>query len=557
MVTVPSLAGVRIVIRTCAVVLVLLVAFISRNANADDDIDRKFPLDPQLAVLARDVTNETYRKLVLEKMLITDLAAEWQRVATADNADSFLEKYGGKDKVMADADLKRAYERRVQIRSDFLDLMRQGYKRYKKSPPFDQGVKAELAGTLTKSIAASAETITPVMPSPGAERNWPRFRGPSGQGIAVGAAPPVEWDAAGKNILWRTKVPGRGNSSPVVWGDRIFLTSANDKGGNRSVHCFDRANGHLLWTKVVPVKPPEPGVRDKNGFATSTPVTDGERVIVFLGSSGLACFDFAGTLQWHYADFAVRTIHGTGSSPLLYDDLVILVQDQNQAISIFLALDKRTGKVVWQSERGRAMTWSTPIVVRVGGRDELVMAGQRTVKGYDPRTGRELWSLDGPTEEVIPNIVAGPTLLYSASGRNGPTLALRPGGTGDVTETHLAWRAVRNGPHVPSPALVKGRLFTANDTGVFTCLDAATGKLIYSERVNDHFSASPVTAGDLMWFASESGRTYVVRAADHFEPVAKNDLGSPILASLAAIDGTLILRTQDELVCVGVKEGRR
>jgi outer membrane protein assembly factor BamB len=533
------------------VALCLLIACVSRTVAAD--IDSKYPLDPQLAVLARDVTSEPYRKLVLEKMLITDLAAEWQRVGTADNPESFLEKQGGKDKVMADADLKRAYERRVQIRTDFLDLMRQGYKRYKKTPPFDQGVKAELAGTITKSAGAAAVTIAPVMPCPGAERNWPRFRGPSGQGVAVGAAPPIEWDNTGRNILWRTKVPGRGNSSPVVWGDRIFLTSANENGKERSVLCFDRADGRLLWTGAVPAKPPEPSVRDKNGFATSSPVTDGERVIAFLGSCGLACFDFAGNLQWHYADFTVKTIHGTGSSPLLYEDLVILIQDQNQAISVFLALDKRTGKVVWQSERGRAMTWSTPIVVRVNGRDELVMAGNRTVKGYDPRTGRELWSLDGPTEEVIPNIVVGPTLLYSASGRNGPTLALRPGGNGDVTETNLAWRAVRNGPHVPSPALVNGRLYTANDTGVFTCLDAATGKLIYTERVNDHFLASPVTAGDLMWFAAESGTTYVVRASDRFEPVAKSDLGSPILASPAAIDGTLILRTQDEIVCVGRK----
>jgi outer membrane protein assembly factor BamB len=552
MVTSPT-AGVPTVNAARLVALLILIVGPSPFAKADDSIDRMYPLDPQLAVLARDIGNEPYRKLVTEKMLITDLAAEWQRVATADNPDSFLEKHGGKDKVMADADLKRAYERRVQIRSDFLDLMRQGYKRYKKTPPFDQGMKAELAGTSVKSVAVSTVTITPVMPCPDAERNWPRFRGPSGQGIAVGGAPPVQWDNSGKNILWRTKVPGHGNSSPVVWGDRIFLTSSDEKGKERSMLCFDRADGRLLWSKAVPAKPPEPAVRDKNGFATSTPVTDGERVIVFLGSCGLSCFDFAGNLQWNYGDLKIRTIHGTGSSPLLYEDLVILVQDQNQADSVFLALDKRIGKVVWESERGRAMTWSTPSVVRVAGRDELVMAGNRTVKGYDPRTGKELWSLDGPTEEVIPNIVAGPNLLYSASGRNGPTLALRPGGNGDVTETHQVWRTVRSGPHVSSPALVNGRLYTANDTGVFTCLDAATGKLIYTERVNDHFSASPVTAGDLMWFAGESGITYVVRAADHFEPVAQNDLGSPILASPAAIDGTLILRTRDELVCVGWK----
>jgi outer membrane protein assembly factor BamB len=545
-------AGAFAVNRIRLAVLALAVFCLARSVNGEDESDPRFPLDPQLAVLARDTTNESYRKLVLEKMLITDLAAEWQRVATADNPDSFLAKHGGKDKVNADPDLKRAYERRVKIRSDFLELMRQGYKRYNKKPPFDAGETAELAGTMTKRVAPAGVTITPVPPSPGAERNWPRFRGPSGQGIAVGASPPIDWDKAGKNILWRTKVDGRGNSSPVVWNDRIFLTSADEKGKQRSMLCFDRADGRLHWSKPIPAKPPEPSVRDKNGFATSTPVTDGERVIAFLGSCGLVCFDFDGNLQWQH-DLKIRTMHGAGSSPLLYQDLVILIQDQNQADSVFLALDKHTGKVVWESERGRAMTWSTPTIVRAGDRDELVMAGLRTVKGYDPRTGKELWSLDGPTEEVIPNIVVGPNLLYSASGRNGPILALRPGGDGDVTETHLAWRTVRCGPHVPSPALVNGRLYVANDTGVFTCLDAATGKLVYTERVNDRFSASPVTDGDLMWFAAESGTAYVVRASDRFEPVARNVLDSPILASPAAIDGTLILRTQDELLCIGRK----
>jgi outer membrane protein assembly factor BamB len=532
---------------------VLVVVATSLGLAVADDGDQKYPLDPQLAVLARDVASTDYRNLVLNRMLVTDLAAEWQRVATADNADSFVDKHGGKDKVLADPDLKRAYERRAKIRDDFLALMREGFKKYKKPAPFDQGVKAELAGTLAKNVAAPTATVTPVLPCAGAERNWPRFRGPSGQGEAVGAAPPTEWDAAGKNILWRTKVPDRGNSSPVVWGDRIFLTSAKNQGADRAVVCFDRGDGRLLWSQMPPARIPEAFVRDKNGYATPTPVTDGERVIAFLGSCGLVCYDFAGNLQWQYDDVPIRTTHGTGSSPLLYDNLVILAQDQNQAASLFFALDKRTGKIVWGGDRSKAMSWSTPVVVRVGDRDELVIAGRETVKGYDPRTGNELWSLDGPTQEVIPVVVAGQGLLYSASGRNGPTLALRPGGHGDVTATHLVWKAVRTGPHVPSPALVNGRLYSANDTGVFTCLDAATGKLVYTERVNDRFSASPVVAGDLMWFCAESGVTYVVRASDRFEPVAKNDLRSPILASPAAIDGTLIIRTQDELICVGRK----
>ncbi|MBI2807256.1 MAG: PQQ-binding-like beta-propeller repeat protein [Planctomycetes bacterium] len=514
------------------------------------DGDEKYPLDAQLKVLAADVKNKKYRELVLEKMLITDLAAEWQRVATADNAESFLAKHGGKQKVQADPALKKAYELRLKIRTDYLELMRQGYRKYKQVPPFDRGAKAEPAGTVIRKTTEPAAALAIVLPSPGAERQWPRFRGPSGQGDTNQTSLPTVWDKDGRNIVWRTRVPGAGNSSPIVWGDHIFLTSADPKGTKRFVHCFNRQTGKLRWTRQAPVRPAETGVWPKNGFATSTPVTDGQRVIAFLGSCGLVCFDFNGKLQWHH-ELTIKTTHGAGSSPLLYQDLVILAQDQNRTESIFLALDKATGKKVWEGKRARGMTWTTPIVVRVGERDELVLAGAETVRGYDPSTGKELWSLKGPTQEVVPAIVVGKDLLYSASGRNGPTLAFRPGGSRDVTATHLAWRAVRGGPHVPTPAYAKGRLFTCNDTGVFSCLDAVTGKLIFLERISDRFAASPIVAGDLLYFPSETGITYVVRAGDTLDIVARNDLGAPILASPAVVEGRIYMRTDAELVCLG------
>jgi outer membrane protein assembly factor BamB len=229
---------------------------------------------------------------------------------------------------------------------------------------------------------------------------------------------------------------------------------------------------------------------------------------------------------------------------------VIFGHDQNRADSVFLALDKRAGKPVWHTPRKKAMTWSTPAVVRVGDHDELIFAGGETVKGYDPATGKELWSLTGPTYEVIPAIVVGDGLIYSASGRNGPTIALRPGGSGDVSETHLAWRAVRGGPHVPTPILVGHRLFTVNDTGIATCFDAQTGRLVWQDRIRDRFSASPIEAGGLLYFPSETGVTYVLRVADRFEVVAENDLGAPILASAAVFGDNLLVRTQEELVCI-------
>jgi outer membrane protein assembly factor BamB len=516
-----------------------------------DEVDDKYPLDAQLKVLAQDVKSPRYRQLVLEKMLSTDLAAEWQRVATADNAESFLAKHGGKEKVLADPLLKQAYERRVQIRTAFLDLMRDGYRKYKQVPPFDKGAKAETAGNEVREPAAAAAELAIVLPCPGAEHHWPRFRGPSGQGETNETTLPTVWDKDGRNVLWRVKLDGAGNSSPIIWGENLFLTSSDIKGTKRFLHCFNRQDGSVRWTRQVPARPPEPGSRDKNGYASATPVTDGERVICFFGSCGLVSYDFAGNLEWQYDAMTVKITHGTGSSPLLYKDLVILSQDQNQADSIFLAVDKRTGKKVWEAKRDRAMTWTTPVVARVGDHDELVIAGAETVRGYDPASGKELWSLRGPTHEVIPAIVIGKDLLYCASGRNGPTLGLRPGGKGDVTATHLVWRAVRGGPHVPTPALVKGRLYTANDTGMLSCLDAATGKLIYQERLEDQFSASPVIAGDLLYFPAESGITYVVRAGATVEILARNDLGAPILASPAVADGRLYLRTAEELVCIG------
>jgi outer membrane protein assembly factor BamB len=523
-------------------------------ASQGGDIDQKYPLDPVLKVLADDVKNPNYRKLVLEKMIPTDLAAEWQRSRTADNPESFLEKHGGKEKVFADPDLKRAYERRMQIRDDFLNLMREGYKKYKQVPPFDKGAKAEVAGTTVKNAALPAVTLSCVPASAEAVQQWPGFRGPTGQGHAARSDLPLEWNKDGLNIAWRVKVPGKGNSSPIVWGDRIFLTSADETGDERSLHCFSRNDGRLLWTAKAPARPPEPGVRDKNGHASATPVTDGTRVISFFGSCGIVCHDFDGKMLWHYELPKIKTSHGTAASPVLYKDLVIMLQDQDQSETVFLALDKKTGEKVWQGKRGRGTTWATPVIVRVGDRDELLIAGAKTVKGYDLHTGKELWTLSGPTHEVIPMIVVGKNMVYSASGRNGPTLALRPGGEGDITQKGLVWRSTRSGPHVPSPILVGDLLYTFNDMGIITCLEAETGTLIWQERVDDCFSASPLAAGDRIYVPGESGVTYVLRAGRKMELLARNDMGDPILASLAAVDDQLVLRTQSELLLIAEKE---
>jgi outer membrane protein assembly factor BamB len=222
---------------------------------------------------------------------------------------------------------------------------------------------------------------------------------------------------------------------------------------------------------------------------------------------------------------------------------------------LFVALDRRTGEKVWQSQRPKAMTWSTPVIVRIGERDELLFAGGEKLRGYDPNTGKELWTISGPTIEVIPMIVVGRNLVYCASGRNGPTLALRPSeGEGDITSKSVVWRTARTGPHVPSPILVGDLLFTFGDSGVVNCMDADTGELLWQERLNDSFSASPLAAGDRIYVPGESGVVHVLKAGRKLEILSQNDLGEPILASPAAIDHQIVLRTQSALVLIGEKK---
>jgi outer membrane protein assembly factor BamB len=291
-------------------------------------------------------------------------------------------------------------------------------------------------------------------------------------------------------------------------------------------------------------------VRDKNGFASSTAVVDGERVIAYFGAGGLVCFDMEGKLLWHHPT-PFESTHGSAASPLLYEDLVILIHDQNKGSSLCIALDKRTGKLVWSRPRAKSMGWCTPVVVRASGRDELLYAGGETLKAYDPRTGDELWTLDGPTKEVVPTIVIGPELIYSASGRQGPTLGVVPGGSGNVNETHLVWRTVRGGPHVPTPVLLDDRLYVVNDFGIASCLDAKTGDFVWQERLRDKFSASGVFAGGHFYFCSETGITYVVKPGDKLDVIAQNDLAEPILASPAALAGRLYIRAGRTLYCIG------
>jgi outer membrane protein assembly factor BamB len=514
------------------------------------------PFSLQLRTLEKDVTGTEYPKVV-EAMIPTDLEAEWQRVATPDNYHAFEKKHGGAEKVAVDPKLKAAYDRRKEIAEKFLAIMRDAFAKKKRKAPFDD--PATLAKILEKSDRrgeakpAAELSVREILAVPGAEKEWPAFRGPTGRSIVFDAKIPMKWGPA-ENLLWKTELPGKGNSSPVVWGNRIFTTSEGEKAGKgpeRLLLCYDRTDGKLLWKHATePAKDLET-LYWKNTFASGTPVTDGERVIAFFGNGGLLCTDLEGKRLWHRDLGSFPTTHGTGASPVLYKDLVILIQDQNKGASLCAAFDKKTGEERWRRERKPNMCWASPVLLRVGDRDELVFNGSHEVTSYDPATGEILWKAAGPSRESVPMIAIGGGLLYSASGRNGPVFAIRPGGKGDVTETHVVWRNEIGGPHVPSPQYHDGRLYLINDTGVLTCLEAATGSVVYQQRMRGWFSMSPLLIGDLLLMTNENGVTSIVKTGPSCEVLAENDLGEKTLATPAVLGGRIYFRTEKHLICVG------
>jgi outer membrane protein assembly factor BamB len=530
------------------------VIFLALMALQDDP----YPLSVQLRQIEKDLTSPEYR-VVLELMIYTDLEAEWQRVATPDNYHRFALEHGGPAKVAADPKLAAAVDRRRKIADRFLKVMREEHEKRKLKIPFaDEAVLLKALEDTDRAGTLKGEPELPIraiVPAAGAENHWPGFRGPTGRGIVTEPKLPRRWSAT-ENVRWTAPLPGRGNSSPVVWGDRLFITAEGAPkkevpGPDRLLLCFDRRDGKPLWRHAADPPKALEGLYDKNTFASSTPVTDGERVIVFFGNSGLLCCDLDGKRIWSRDLGIFKTSHGPGSSPVLYKDLLILVQDQNQGASLFAAFDKRTGEPRWKQARKNAMCWASPVLLRVGDRDELIFNGSFEVIGYDPATGAELWKAAGPSREAVPMIVAGGGLLFSTSGRNGPTMAIRPGGSGDVSATHVVWRNERGGPHIPSPVVHDGRLYLLGDTGILTCLNAATGAVLYQQRLPGWYSMSPLLVGDLILVVNETGRATIFKSGPTFERVAENDLGEKVIATPAVVDGRIYFRTEKRLICVG------
>jgi outer membrane protein assembly factor BamB len=384
---------------------------------------------------------------------------------------------------------------------------------------------------------------------------WPRWRGPSGQGLATGSGYVDTWSDT-ENVKWKTKLATPGNGSPIVWANHIFLTTASTDGARRGIAAFDRATGKKLWETYSPHVEAE-DVMPKNGYASSTPATDGRLVYAYLGPHGVLAVDFTGRQAWHAPVGTIQAYHGSAGSPLLYKDRVIVYQDQQGGEGAFIAaFDARTGARRWRTARSERVGWGTPIAVRAGTRDEIIVSSMRTVYAYNPENGEVLWTVGGNLMEVIPTPVVGHGLVFASSGRSGPTLAIRPGGSGVVTATHVAWKEVKGSPFVPSPLLYGDELYLVNDmASIVTAYEAKTGTVLWQGRLGqaarEGFSASPVGVDGKVFFTNDDGETFVVKAGRTFELLRVNRMNERMLASPAMVDGTWYFRTHGHLMAVG------
>ncbi len=385
---------------------------------------------------------------------------------------------------------------------------------------------------------------------------WSRWRGPSGQGLVTDGRYTDTWSPKAP-VKWKVPLTGRANSSPIVWGEHVYVTNAYDNGKRLSVIAINRADGKKKWETFVPQNGVE-WVHYKNGYASATPVTDGERIYASFGRHGLVAIDMAGKIAWHHRFGAINNYHGPAGSPILYKDRIFLFQDHeggSDQRAFVAAFDKLTGKTLWQTTRRETVGWGTPVVINTGDHDELIVSSQGRVTGYDPETGRELWLVRGNTYEVIPTPVVGHGLVFCSSGRAGPTFAIRPGGSGDVSSSHVAWNTSRGSPFVPSGILVGDLLYLVNDMqSILTVYEAATGTLVYQNRLGvamrEGFSASPVAVNGKVFFTNDEGQTFVVEAGRTFKLLHVNELGAQTLASPALVDGVWYWRTDEALLAI-------
>ncbi|MEX2120696.1 MAG: PQQ-binding-like beta-propeller repeat protein [Pirellulales bacterium] len=385
--------------------------------------------------------------------------------------------------------------------------------------------------------------------------DWPSWRGPLGSAVADGSPLPVEWSAT-DNVRWKAAIEPDGFSSPIVKDDCVYLTGAFDGGLRRAVYCLDRSSGAVRWKREI--EDPDPEVASSmTGHAAATPVTDGQRVVAFFGRAGLVCYDKSGQLLWRQQLGRFESELGLATSPILDGPRVLLVCDHDgdrfsSFDSCLRSFDLLTGREAWRTERpGLYRSFATPIIVPAGqDRRELVVHAQDEVRGYNPDSGELVWHADTMAGWVAPSPVFAGGLVFACSGRNGPLMAIRPGGAGDVTGSHVVWSRPGAGPYVCSPVVYGDHLYVHNEAGVLSCYHAASGRRLYRERLPGKFTASSVAGDGKVYITNEEATTYVVRAGSEFKLLAANRLGEYCLASPAIAGRAIFVRTARHLYCI-------
>lgn len=410
-----------------------------------------------------------------------------------------------------------------------------------------------------RHLAPALSLFAFALPTPEveAEDTWPQFRGPTGRGHSSAQDVPLKWSA--DSVLWKTPLKGGGQSSPVNAGDKLFLTGASDDGRERYVFCLDRNTGKLVWERSVPCASPEQPHR-MNSYATPTCATDGERVVAFFGPGGLHCFDLEGEKIWSKELGSFPGPWGVAASPVIVGDVVIQNCDAEGESSL-VAFDLASGDLKWKTPREAKPRggWSTPILIETAKRKELVLNGELGVRGYDPESGKELWFCRGFNGRGAPVPDYAHGLLYVVNGKPGDTYAVRPGGSGDVTKTHMAWHAERRGGRdLPSPVVVDDFVIVVSMSGLATCYDAGSGEIHWQESLGlkGEYAASPlVVNGHVLIQNVYGGETVVLKPGKTFEVVGINSLGAEVdeifRSTLVPIKGRIYARSLSMLYCVG------
>ncbi len=391
--------------------------------------------------------------------------------------------------------------------------------------------------------------------SPAFAADWPQFRGPTGDGHYVGPKLPTEW-GTDKNVAWKTAIPGKGWSSPIVSKGKVYLTTAvrqaNLDQSLRAI-CVDAGTGKIDWDKeVFLAKKAQAGkMHSKNSPASPTPTTDGERVYAHFGHMGTAALDLKGKVLWKRTGLYDNPVHGNGGSPILVDGLLVFSCDGADK-QFVIALNTSDGKTAWQTPRNSSATklfsFSTPAIVDVDGQKQIISEGSDVIAGFDAKTGKEIWRSKFDGYSLIPKPVVGHGMVYFSTGYNTPSMmAVKLGGAGDVTNTHAGWKAAKVAPHTPSPLLVGDNLFLISDRGLMSCLDAKTGEKIWEERVKGSYSASPFYADGRIYLTSEEGKGTLVDAGRKFKVLGEFEMKEKTFASFAAVDGALYVRTETKL----------